>query len=200
MRFFYVFFIFLLMLAGTAYGVIYYGTHYPNPRSLTQEERAYAELIYGDSLDYDAVQVYIDSPYTTFASLTLGNSIHLKSTDLGADTASDVTRSSEGRFSLIHELGHVYQYQQSGWDYLKNSFVFQFRAYIQTGSRTNAYDWRSRVSNFDSFETWNPEEQAEALAEFSHEQDAIKAGSKTRDTSTEKLGCIIPLLTTYCSK
>jgi hypothetical protein len=182
-----------------AMGVIYYGAHYPNPRTLTVDEEAYARIIYADSIDYTVVQVHTQSVYSKFSSLTLGNSIHFKIDNLGKDISSDVTLSPQGRLMLIHELNHVFQYQHDGWDYLKRSFISQLHAYIKTGSRTNAYDWRSRVTEEVPYSEWNPEEQAEALAEFSREQETISTGSNMRDPSILKLGCLIPLLSeSYC--
>jgi hypothetical protein len=190
------FIIIVLILSATATGVIYYGAYYPDPRMLTDEEQTYAKSIYGDAIDYSAVHMYTDTIYTLIASMTLGNAIHLKQSDVDEEAN---TLSSKERFILIHELGHVFQYQHNGWSYLLRSFASQFQAYIQTGTRTNAYDWRSRITDSDAYDAWNPEEQAEALAEFARERDAIDAGSRMRDTSIEKLSCLIPLLSaTYC--
>ena len=189
----------LLIWSAMAVGVIYYGAHYPNPRTLTEDEEAYARLIYADSIDYTIVQVHTHSVYSKFSSLTLGNSIHFNVDDLGEDVSSDVTFSPQGRLVLIHELNHVFQNQHDGWDYLRRSFISQLQAYIQTGSRTNAYDWRARVIEELPYSEWNPEEQAEALAEFSREQEKISTGSNMRDTTILKLGCLIPLLSeSYC--
>jgi hypothetical protein len=201
MRFLIILILVLSLTAAMVYGVVYVGTHLSSWRTLTEDEKQYVTTLFGNNLDYAAVRIHFNTPfYTIVSSLSLGNSVHFKLSDANNDLKENLTISSSGRFMLVHELTHVYQFQHGGWDYLVDSFASQLHAQLTTGSRLSAYDWRNRLSDNDSFESWNPEEQAEAFAEMTREYDLIQSGSKTRDTSIRTLSCTVPfLIPTYCS-
>ena len=112
---------------------IYIGARYPASRPLTEAEKELAHSIYGDQIRLDSVRIAPDSIYSIDVSKTIGDTIHIRTADYNSDLSYKTL--------LIHELGHVWQYQNGGWGYIPKSLIVQFIAFMQTGSTSAAYNW-----------------------------------------------------------
>jgi hypothetical protein len=113
-------------------------------RRLTAEEISVLRRVYGDSIDYDQVRIkeggaglfsLNDRPFAH------GNTIYMKGNTI-----------DEGL--LVHEMAHVWQFQNGGTDYMSEALFSQ-----QWG---HGYDWRASVPG-TPFAELEPEQQAELL-------------------------------------
>jgi hypothetical protein len=179
--------------------LIFMGAHQKG-RMLTDSEIALAQSIYGDDIDLSAVVLVFDSVYCYFAPITLGSTIHINSSWSKLDTTSDLTGKSSAHHVLMHELEHVSQYQRGGWSYLLESLVVQSVALVSRGSRNEAYRWEERIFDGTPFIDWNPEEQAQGIADFEY---YILSGNGTgtqRAEHAKALACAVPILRDkYCN-
>ena len=94
-------------------------------RPLTTSEKKDAKFIFGSSIDLEKVRVV--NALVANAPTTLGNFIRV-----GMD-------GKISRQTLIHELGHIWQFQTMGTGYISNSICKQVSAKVKTGSRNAAY-------------------------------------------------------------
>ncbi|HEU5383681.1 MAG TPA: DUF4157 domain-containing protein [Ktedonobacteraceae bacterium] len=145
-------------------------------RGLTPEEITYAREIFRDSLDYSAIRITKHSMFSAGASRTIGNTINLEDEYYDGDT---MNLTDSGKFTLIHEMGHVWQYQHGGLTYIPESLIAQFRASRGAGSRNAAYDWRAAITAGIPWERWNPEQQAEAIEEYNIALRKTRDGTAT---------------------
>ncbi|MBX5457215.1 MAG: DUF4157 domain-containing protein, partial [Thermogemmatispora sp.] len=159
-------------------------------RSLTPDEIAYAREIYADSLDYSAITITKHSILSSGASRTVGNTINLEDDYYDGDT---LNLTPEGRLILIHEMGHVWQYQHGGLAYIPESLVAQIRGAIGGGSRNAAYDWRAAVKEGKPWEEWNPEQQAEAIEDYNRALRRTRDGTATADDYKD-LSTLLPYI------
>lgn len=119
------------------------------PRGLTDAERVELEKIYGDSIDYDKVQVRVgdiglfnvdDRP------LVLGNTVLVPDGRLkGGEIRPD---------DLVHEAVHLWQFQHGGLDYIKQSFQ------DQGTEGQGAYDISDELKNQTPWSELRTEQQA----------------------------------------
>lgn len=131
-------------------------------RRLTPDERTYAREIFLDSIDYDIVEITRNSMAAEGAARTVGNSINLLDHHFVGDT---MDLSPGGLLTLIHELGHVWQYQNGGLDYISSSLVHQAVA-AGRGTRNAAYNWRAADDARIPWESWNAEQQAQCISDY----------------------------------
>lgn len=177
---------------------IYVGAH-AKGRVLTETEVALATSIYGDDIDLAQVRLAFDSVYSTFAPVTLGNTIHVSTTWSHLDNTDDLAGRPSAHHVLIHELAHVSQYQHGGWSYLVSSIYAQTLAFISKGSRNEAYRWEERINDNTSFADWNPEEQAQGISDFEYYVSTGNSWNKQQVELTKKLACVVPVLKNqYC--
>jgi hypothetical protein len=153
---------------------------------LSDVERAEARLVFGDGLDYEQVRVAEGSYFppnfiadigaffqgkkrTWDNAITLGNTTYfprlLKTTSEGI--AQDLTDIGW----LMHELTHVWQYQQVGWRYLYETVRVQVRlglaAYNYLGAaRTKQLALRTAFAEKRRFEDFNFEQQGEFARDY----------------------------------
>lgn len=107
--------------------IVRYGDAFSlDSRTLNDRERGHAREVFGDVLELEPVRIARSS--IPGPPMALGNLIRIPS-DFEID-----------RFTLIHELAHVWQYQTRGTEYISNSVWHQAIAAISTGSRAAAYD------------------------------------------------------------
>ena len=85
----------------------------------------------------------------------------------------------EGLITLIHEMGHVWQYQNGGLAYIPSSLIPQFTAWITGGDRSGAYDWRAAHKAGLPWNKWNAEQQAAAIELYNVLLRKSKAKDKT---------------------
>jgi hypothetical protein len=108
---------------ATQYGSAFSG----NQRVLSTAERAVAESIFMQSVQYDAIRIVVAS--IAAAPTTLGNFIRIPP----GYQLSNAT--------LVHECTHVWQFQTSGNSYVSNSVVHQMAGIISGGDRNAAYQY-----------------------------------------------------------
>lgn len=130
-------------------------------RRLTDEETTDARDIYRNSLNYSKIVLTRDSILSIGASKTIGNTIHLEDSLFHEDTMS---LTSQGRRILIHEMGHVWQYQNGGLAYIPKALWAQLQSTVKTGSMDGAYEWEKVKDT--PWEDWNPEQQAEFIEDY----------------------------------
>jgi hypothetical protein len=134
-------------------------------RRLTASEIDYARVIYEDGVDYARISLTRDSLFAIGAPRTIMNTVHLKS-GWGHFAGDSMDTSEYGLETFIHELGHAWQYQNGGLAYIPKSLWAQLMAWVTKHTRDAAYDWRAASAAAIPWERWNPEQQAEAMADF----------------------------------
>lgn len=133
-------------------------------RALTEDERKLADEIFRGSIDLSRVCVTRNSVAAMFSATAIGNTINLRARDF---QGAAMVLSDAGRVTLIHELGHVWQFQNHGIGYIPKSLWAQLVAFVKTGNRRAAYDWLTAANAGTPWEKWNPEQQAECIACYS---------------------------------
>lgn len=125
------------------------------------------------------------------APRTIGNTINLKSSwrHFEGDT---LVLTKERLETLIHEMGHVWQYQNGGLAYIPLSLWSQLKAALSGKSRNAAYDWKSAHVEGIPWEKWNPEQQASAIEEYNKLLRQSNDGTATVEEIAE-----LAILTTY---
>jgi len=135
----------------------------PPARGLSDDERKYLEAIYGDSIDYDMIRVKPGGPLNNaMTAHTVGNTVYMP--EKYFDAKGNLT--PIGLETLGHEVGHVWQNQNGGGDYIHNALFAQLWGSITGGSRNAAYDWRGALANGESFESMNDEERAAVMEDI----------------------------------
>ena len=132
-------------------------------RGLSGPEREYLRGIFLDSLNYDAVRIERGSALAVGGrARTAENTIGLLDRDFVGNT---LNLAPSGLATLAHEMGHVWQYQNGGLDYIPSSLVPQaFGDSPGRGRNNTAYNWPDAVSNHVRWEDWNAEQQAECIS------------------------------------
>jgi hypothetical protein len=142
-------------------------------RRLTAAEREYAFEIFRDSIDYEPIVISRGSPFALAAATAIGNTINLRGEHFIGETL-DVGEA--GRLVLIHELGHIWQFQNGGLAYIPSSLLAQITSWITTGSRRAAYDWLEAHRRGRLWNEWNAEQQAACISDYNTAMRRIEAG------------------------
>ncbi len=183
------------VLCIVAVFVVYIGAHYPGSRSLTEAEKELAYSIYGDHIRLDAVRIASDSVYSVDVSKTIGNVVHIRTADYRSRARADLSYQA----LLVHELGHVWQYQNQGWGYIPESLAVQFVAFLRTGSRSAAYSWEADFLKGTPWGDLNPEQQAESVAEYFYFSKLSDETNADQQELKKELECFIPFLRDGCT-
>jgi len=127
-------------------------------RALSADEVQMLKGIYGNAIDYDMVRVKEGgfTDWTGMAAHVVGNTVYMPSKYF--DAGGKLNQS--GLDTLMHEMGHVWQNQNGGGDYIHKALMAQLGAMISGGSRNGAYNWREAFAGGTRFEDLNPEQQA----------------------------------------
>jgi hypothetical protein len=150
-------------------------------RRLTPIERKEADIIFGESLDYDEIWIYEDTSLPNWIgrigsiiskeeppsnnAITLGNKLYFP-TILKTEFSDTTNLHLTDMGWLIHELTHAWQYQHIGIRYLFDAI----RVQITLGS--GAYDYGSKKGLEDAlqegkgFLNFNPEQQGDITREY----------------------------------
>ncbi|MEY2521167.1 MAG: hypothetical protein QOF24_2926 [Verrucomicrobiota bacterium] len=161
-------------------------------RKLTAAEITYAKEIFKDTVDYSEITITRDSMISTGAPKTIGDTIHLRS-DWGHFKGDTLDLTNEGMETLIHEMGHVWQYQNGGLAYIPESLWAQLKGAIKGGSRDAAYNWREAEKAGIPWEKWNPEQQAAAIEDYNRLLRKSKDGTATVGELSE-LATLLPYM------
>ena len=171
--------------------LFYVGIHYPSTVTLSPDEQTLIQSIYGDSVDTEKIHIAYDTIYTAGSTVTLGNTIHVQDKSLYVRGFTENTLTED---TLIHEAGHIYQYQHFGLSYVPKSLLAQLLAWIDTGSRGGAYNWQARVAEGKKWHELNPEEQAQLITDYFEMQN----GAQVTGISMHTLECFSPILSRHC--
>jgi hypothetical protein len=150
------------LLQGSASAVLTAIGQEAPARGLTTEERDYLKAIYGDSIDYDVIRIKRGGPLTNALpdAHTVGNIVYMPDKYFDPTTGK---LKPLGLKVLSHEVGHVWQNQNGGGDYIHNALFWQIAAIINGGEYGDAYNWREALRDGKSFEAMNAEEQAAVM-------------------------------------
>jgi hypothetical protein len=142
----------------------------PPGRTLTPGELAAVKQVYGDTLDYSKVRLKAGDVGLFGGSgraFVHGDTIYVPTASLKAD-------GSIPPGTLVHEMGHVWQHQHGGTDYMSEALWAQ-----QFGQ---GYDWKKGLNEGKTFAQLNPEQQAEFISNafeagyFDHPSAGYQAG------------------------
>jgi uncharacterized protein YjdB len=147
-------------------------------RGLTADEISDAKSVYQDSIDYSKVKVVSGGLGSVGSSRTIGNTIAMTPKEFEPNS-TELT--GDGRKTLIHELGHVWQFQHGGAAYIPNALGAQLKSTIKTGDRNDAYVWRRAHKDGLPWEKWNAEQQASAMEDYHQAKKRIAAGDPKPD-------------------
>lgn len=154
-------------------------------RSLKTEEKEYARRIFCDSIDYSVVQINRGSMFSVGNTpRTTANMINF--TD-GEFVGNSMDLNPSGLSILIHELGHVWQYQYGGLAYIPSSLIPQMIAGLRGESRNEAYNWRQAIEQNLSWPEWNAEQQAECISDYNDAVEFLQAHADDPMPSEEVL-------------
>ena len=136
-------------------------------RALTHDEITNIRMTYGDSIDYSVVRIEFGGIYTApddGYARTIGDTIHMPSSHRNKDGSLD----GSGLELLYHEIGHVWQYQHVGYEYLPQALLAQLREGSggEHEGEQGAYQWRDYAKAGTPLGEWNREAQAEMGARY----------------------------------
>jgi hypothetical protein len=126
----------------------------PAGRKLTAAEKDELRRVYGGALDVDRIRVKDGhSGLLTIMGrpFCLGNTLYLPPRPDGNPRTAE-----EEMNLLVHEAGHVWQYQNGGTDYLTEALL---------GQQINHYDFAKGIEEGKSWSELDPEQQAQLLQE-----------------------------------
>lgn len=136
-------------------------------RELTHDEIQNIAMTYAGSIDYSAVRIHFGGVYTDPGgeyARTVGNMIHMPM----SYRQKDGSMSGDGLKHLYHEIGHVWQFQHAGWQYLPQALIAQLREGSDGSNEgeKGAYQWRDYAKAGTPLGEWNREAQAEMGAAY----------------------------------
>jgi hypothetical protein len=163
-------------------------------RTLTENERAQAMMVFNMGLDFDRVRVSEDSRWTNLPprlaawirrqpapqsnnAITLGNHLHFP---LALNTSPSAIE--DGQLTdmawLIHELTHAWQFQHIGWRYLPQALLVQIRLGNQAYDYGGVEGLRLAAASSKNWESFNPEQQGDIARDY---YTSLKHGDPVAD-------------------
>jgi hypothetical protein len=137
-----------------------------------------ARDIVRDTVDYSKITITRDSVYSLGAPRTIGNTIYLKS-DWGHFDGDTLELTEAGKTVLIHEMSHVWQYQNGGLAYIPSSLLSQLAGTLKGRGAKSAYYWREAHAAGLPWNKWNAEQQAQAIEDYNGLLRKSKANDPT---------------------
>ncbi|MCP1660718.1 type IV secretion protein Rhs [Neisseria perflava] len=129
-------------------------------RHLTELEIAAARRIFSDGIDYPKVRIYRGIPYLPNLSVAVSPNGHIYFPRRNCPP-DFVLESANHQVWLIHELTHVWQYQNGYRTWLAGLRLFALGGYF----RRRAYRY-PQISSICHFSDLNMEQQADMLAHY----------------------------------
>jgi len=154
----------------------------PESRPLSPEERTMLEDIYGDSIDYDKVRIKegdegLINMVNKNGAFVLGDTI-LISSNYSPEQRRDI---------LVHEMMHVWQYQNGGADYLAKAVMSYVNGEADPISgKDRGYYYQNDVVSNKPFGELTPDQQAQLI------QDAFSKGVIPPTTPPQKFEIQLP--------
>ncbi|MCB9791749.1 MAG: hypothetical protein H6741_03390 [Alphaproteobacteria bacterium] len=166
----------------------------PGIRPLSEAERRYAWELFVESIDLGAVRIARDSLLSTGPPKVLGNTVHMP-TWFGEKPLfeADGSLTPAGRRVLIHELGHVWQYQHGGYAYVGDSLWAQLIAMVRGEGRSGAYAWQRAARGGVAWEEWNPEQQAAAIEHYDTCRRRVGSGEAS-ENDHKVVSALLPII------
>jgi len=135
--------------------------------ALDDRSQNYIEAIYGQgedsSIEYEDVRVVIGGyntlPGSGIAPHVTGNTVYIPESYVDRDANGNYTIKQDKLDTVGHEMGHVWQNQNGGGDYMAESLIDQVEA-SRGGSRNDAYNGEKRLNAGVPFNDLTPEQQA----------------------------------------
>ena len=127
----------------------------PFGRPLSTDERALIDSFYEGSVD--AGRIRIVETRIASAPTTLGNQIRVMP---GKSFSTPYEKSI-----LVHEVAHVWQYQNRGTRYITCSLYHQAAAGVSTGTRNAAY-YNYQLNDHTAFDDYPAEQQAQIIQDY----------------------------------
>ncbi len=130
--------------------------------SLDNTAQKYVEAIYEGSIEYEDVRVVIGG-YNTLDGIAphvTGNTVYIPEDYVNKDANGNYTLKEDKLATFGHELGHVWQNQNGGGNYMHEALIDQLDA-SNGGDRNDAYNGQDRLNAGVPFEDLTPEQQAD---------------------------------------
>ena len=148
-------------------------------RNLNDDEIKYIVRTFDRSIDYSKIRITRGNILSAGSSKTIGNTIHLADIWGSAIFQQDGTSLTEqGLILLVHEVTHVWQWQNGGFAYAPDALIAMLSAWLTTGDRDNAYSWREADRKGQPWASWNPEQQAQAVEDYNRAIQIFASDSK----------------------
>ena len=162
---------FVLKSAALAFNTIFSTSE---TRGLLPEEREYLETIFGNSLDYDEIEIQIGGTIESAFNLrahAIGNTIYMPESNF-----TDGVLTESGLDLLAHEAAHVWQYQNDGANYIEEAVFSYFDDWRDDSN--DAYDFTTAIENMTPWDEMTPDHQAEIAMVIGEalEMDASEIG------------------------
>jgi len=161
-------------------------------RGLTPREQAYLETIYGDSLDYDEIEIQMGSGIEGMLGFDTPNAMEntIFMPDGNYDENGELT--DAGMDLLAHEAAHVWQFQNDGPGYIGDAIGSYIQSGVEQGNIDGAYDFATAINELKPWGEMTPDEQAEiAMVIGEANENFIEAlerqGLNINDLSDEEL-------------
>jgi hypothetical protein len=120
-------------------------------RDLNEEEQKIANSIFDDQLNYEKIRINQGGPLTwIYPAVTIGYVISFPNESYDFNNTRD-------QALLLHELTHVWQYENIGW-------IYALRSLYEEISQKDAYV--VHYNETKDFLDYDLEEQAEIVAEY----------------------------------
>jgi len=137
-----------------------YGTPYVSPetsRGLTAGEINMLRTVFGDSINYDSVQVTANAIVINDTAISTDGNIRFDPSDYQDDFSQS---SIQDKSWFVHEMTHVWQ-SQNGYEVFDNGLGLQG---IMLGSDVNPYSYDLDPNK--SFRDYNMEQQADIISDY----------------------------------
>jgi hypothetical protein len=184
-----------------------------NSRHLSSSEVGVLKEVYGDLIDYTKVVVHnglshdaADFGFRLWMSkansgaVTIGNDIYIANSSYFTDNQLSLSGSGVSDL-LVHEMGHIWQFQTGGPAYIINSGVRQTlpvlekavqHGTIDLSARSQAYSsWRASIAAGVPWSEMGAEEQASLIGAYSDAASRAAAGDAM---AAEDLALLTPYI------
>ena len=128
-------------------------------RGLLPAEREYLETIFGNSLDYNDIEIQIGGGLESAVGFgdqahAIGDTIYMPESNF-----QNGLLTAKGLDLLAHEATHVWQFQNDGANYIEEA-VFSYGEDALNGT-DDAYDFTTAIVNMTPWDEMTPDQQAE---------------------------------------